>query len=198
MAVAIEHDKRREQILEKALGVFVDDGFGNTTFQKIADRCGITRTILYLYFKNKREIFNYSIKQVLGSAEIHIRTICDDKSLTSIEKMTKVLLDILSLLEQNRRLLFVILDYLLHLSKNDINTEERVRRRTFKVRHILSSMVNEGVKAGELKKHKAKQAGDYLYSFIEAGIFQLVVLKRKNLDDLKETVVFAVKQFALV
>jgi len=30
---------------------------------------------------------------------------------------------------------------------------------------------------------------------IESAIFQLVILKRKNLDELKETVVFAVKQF---
>ncbi len=63
MAVVVEHDKRREKILEKALLVFIEDGFVDATYQKIADRCGIARTILYLYFKNKSEIFNYSIKQ---------------------------------------------------------------------------------------------------------------------------------------
>ncbi|MCL2174616.1 MAG: TetR/AcrR family transcriptional regulator, partial [Treponema sp.] len=57
MAIAVEHEQRRKKILEKALTVFMDDGFEDATFQKIADRCGITRTILYLYFKNKKEIF---------------------------------------------------------------------------------------------------------------------------------------------
>ena len=197
MAIVVEHDKRRKQILENALSVFIDDGFENATFQKIADRCGITRTILYLYFKNKRDIFSYSIKQLLISAEAHIIEICANDKMNSVDKITQVLLNILDLLKENRQLLLVVLDYLLHLAKNDIDPEDRIRRRTVKLRRILSSMVIEGVKNGELKKNSIKITGDYLYSFIEAAIFQLVVLKRKNLDELKETVVFAVKQFAM-
>ena len=197
MAIAVEHDKRRKKILEKALIVFMDDGFENATFQKIADRCGITRTILYLYFKNKREIFTYSIKQLLLSVEENINAIRRDASINSMEKITKVLLDIFKLFEQNRQLLSVVLDYLLYIHKGDINPEVRVRRRTVRLRHILASMVIEGVKAGELKKIKIKTADDYLYSFIESAIFQLTVLKRKNLSELKETVAFAVKQFAV-
>jgi len=197
MAVAVEHDKRRKKILEKALIVFMDDGYGNTTFQKIADRCGITRTILYLYFKNKREIFNYSIKQLLTTVEENINLIRADASLNNIEKITRVLHDIFKLFEQNRQFISVIIDYLLYIYKGDANPEVRVRRRTVRLRHILASMVIEGVKAGELKKVKVKTADDYLYGFIESAIFQLAVLKRKNLSELKETVVYAVKQFAV-
>ena len=197
MAVAVEHDKRRKKILEKALSVFMDDGYENTTFQKIADRCGITRTILYLYFKNKREIFNYSLRHLLLIVEENINLIRADSSLNNIEKITKVLYDIFKVFEQNRQLISVIIDYLLYIYKDDINPEKRVRRRTVRLRHILASMVIEGVKAGELKKVKIKTADDYLYSFIESAIYQLAVLKRKNLSELKETVFFAVKQFSV-
>jgi len=196
MAVAVEHEKRRKKILEKALIVFMDDGYGNTTFQKIADKCGITRTILYLYFKNKREIFNYSIKQLLTTIEENINLIRADESLNSIEKITRVLHDIFKLFEQNRQFISVILDYLLYIYKGEANPEVRVRRRTVRLRHFLASMVIEGIKTGELKKVKIKTADDYLYSFIESAIYQLAVLKRKNLSELKETVVYAVKQFA--
>jgi AcrR family transcriptional regulator len=196
MAVVVEHDKRRKKILDKALAVFMDDGFENATFQKIADKCGITRTILYLYFKNKREIFTYSIKQLLVNVEENINSIRADNSLSSVEKISRVLLDIFKLFEQNRKLLSVVLDYLIHLSKNDVDPEMRVRRRTVKLQHILSSMIIEGVKAGELKKVNVKTANIYLNSFIESAIYQLVVLKRKNLDELKKTVIFAVNQFA--
>jgi AcrR family transcriptional regulator len=197
MAIAVEHDKRRMKILDKALAVLIDDGFENATFQKIADRCGITRTILYLYFKNKKEIFSFSIKQLLSNVEETINSIRGDKAMNSIDRITKVLLALFKVLEQNRELLSVILDYLLHVAKSDINPEDRVRRRTVRLRHILASMVIEGVKAGELKKVDVKAADDYLYSFIEAAIFELTVLKRKNLSELKETVSFAVKQFAI-
>jgi AcrR family transcriptional regulator len=175
----------------------MEDGFVNATFQKIADQCGVARTILYLYFKNKREIFNYSIKQLLTSAEDRIESIRCDKSLNSIEKITKILLDVFKLLEQNRQLLSVILDYLLHLSKEGVDPEKRVRRRTVKLRHVLSSVVIEGIKSGEIKKVNIKTTDDYLYGFINAAIFELVVLKRKNLNELKETVTFAVKQLSV-
>ncbi|GHV96023.1 hypothetical protein AGMMS50293_23430 [Spirochaetia bacterium] len=196
MSIVVEHEKRRKEILENALNVFMDEGFENATFQKIADRCGITRTTLYTYFKNKKEIFNYSIKQLMIKAEEDIQNIQANASMSSVEKITNVLLDILRLLEQNRLLLSVVLDYLLHLSKNDVDPEIRVRRRTVRMRHILASMVIEGVKAGELKKVSVKTADDFLYSFIESAIFNLVVLKRKTVGELRDTVVFAVKQFA--
>ena len=194
MSIVVEHEKRRREILEKALDVFMDEGFEDATFQKIADRGGITRTTLYLYFKNKREIFNYSIKLLLLKVEEDIQRIRSDARLGSVEKITRVLLDIVRRLEENRRLLSVILDYLLHLSKNGAEPELRVRRRTLRLRHILSSMMIEGGKAGELKKVSVKTADDFLYSLIEAAIFRLVVLKRETAGDLRETIVFAVKQ----
>jgi AcrR family transcriptional regulator len=197
MSIVVEHEKRRMEILEKALVVFMDDGFDGATFQRIADRCNITRTTLYIYFKNKKEIFNYSIKQLLVRVEENINKIRADQSINSIEKITRVLLDIFKLLEQNWRLLSVILDYLMLLSKSDGNPEVRVRRRTVRLRHILSSMVIEGVRSGDIKKVNIKTADDFLYSFIEAAIFQLVILKRKNLKELKDTAVFAVKQFSV-
>jgi AcrR family transcriptional regulator len=194
MAIAVEHDERRKKILEKALAVFMNDGFENATFQKIADKCGITRTILYLYFKNKKEIFSYSLKQLLSNVEENITIIINDKSLNSIEKITKVLLMVLKQMEKNSQLLSVVLNYLLHLSKGDTDPEERVRRRTVKFRRFLSSMLIEGIRLKELKKVNVQISVNYLYSFIESAIFQLVVLKRKSLDELKDSVIFAVKQ----
>ncbi|MDR2542950.1 MAG: TetR/AcrR family transcriptional regulator [Treponema sp.] len=196
MAAAVEHDKRRKKILEKALAVFKDDGFENATFQKIADKCGITRTILYLYFKNKKEIFNYSIKQVLLNLEEKLKQITSDDSLGSVEKITKVYFAIFKQIEHNRQLLSVVLDYLLHLSRTDVDPEKRVRRRTVKLRHILLSMLIEGIKSGELKKVNIKTTADYLNSFVETAIYQIVVLKRENLDELRDTVVFAVELFS--
>jgi AcrR family transcriptional regulator len=196
MSIVVEHEKRRREILEKALDVFMDEGFEDATFQKIADRCGITRTTLYIYFKNKKEIFNYSIKQLLTNVETRIQKIRADASLGSADKIRAVLLDIIGQLEENRRLLLVILDYLLYLSKSDSDPETRVRRRTLKLRHILATMVIEGVRAGELTPVNVRTAGDLLYSLLETATFRLVVLKRETVGELKQTVEMAVKGLA--
>ena len=43
MAIVVEHEKRKREILEKAMELFCRDGYEDVTFQKIADACGITR-----------------------------------------------------------------------------------------------------------------------------------------------------------
>ena len=75
MAIIVEHDKRKHEILDKSLDIFMEEGYEDVTFQKIADRCGITRTTLYIYFKNKREIFLWSIKQLTEETEQSLQKI---------------------------------------------------------------------------------------------------------------------------
>jgi AcrR family transcriptional regulator len=197
MSIVVEHEKRRKEILEKALDVFIKEGYVDATFQKIADKCSITRTTLYLYFKNKKDIFNYSIKLLLTKLEDDIRLIRSDDSLDSVEKITEVIIKIFRHIEENRLLLSVILDYLLHLSKRSGDPEKPVRRRTLRLRHILSTLIIEGIKTGKLKPVNVKKADEYLYGFIEAAIFRLTVLRQETVGDLRETAVFAVKQLQI-
>jgi len=90
MAIVVEHDKRKKEILEKSLDIFVEEGYEDVTFQKIADRCGITRTTLYIYFKNKREIFLWSIKQLTGKLETSLQEIMANADLTCSECLRQI------------------------------------------------------------------------------------------------------------
>jgi AcrR family transcriptional regulator len=198
MSIIVEHEKRRREILEKALDVFMDEGFEDATFQKIADRCGITRTTLYIYFKNKKDIFNYSIRLLLTKLEKDIQKTRGDESLNSIEKIIKVLSVIIQRLEENRLLLSVVLDYLLHISRSDADPEIRVRRRTIKLRHILATMVIDGIRAGEIIPVNVRTVDDLLYGLIESAIYRLVVLKRATVEELRQVITLTVKQLAAV
>jgi AcrR family transcriptional regulator len=196
MSIVVEHEKRRRNILKKALDVFVDEGFEDATFQKIADRCGITRTTLYIYFKNKKEIFNYSIKQLLSTVDAELAGVRADTNANSVDKLIRVLSQIIELLEKNRRLLAVILDYLLHVAKSSGDPNYRVRRRTLRLRHILATMVIDGIKAGEIVSMNVKAADDLLYPLIESAIFRLAVLKQESVGDLKASAALAVRLIA--
>jgi AcrR family transcriptional regulator len=197
MSIVVEHDKRRWEILEKALDVFVDEGFENVTIQKIADRCGITRTTLYIYFRNKKEIFNFSIKQLMGEVEAIILEVRKTDSLNSAEKIVRVLNVIINKLEEKRRLLMVILDYLLFISKSDADPNQRVRQRTLRLRHILANMVIAGVKAGEFVPVNIRAVDDLLYGLLESAIFRLAVLKRDAVPELKESLEMAIRRLCV-
>ena len=198
MSIVVEHEKRRREILRKALEVFVDEGFGDVTYQKIADRCGVTRTTLYTYFKNKRDIFNYCIKQFLLTVENNIIEINNDKSSSHTEKLIQVMTVTLKLLEENRPLLSVIKDYLVHSMKmkGDFDPDSRVRRRTIRLRRVLTTMLMEGKKAGEFAEEiNVKDANELLFSFLESASFRLVILNRGSVGDLIDAMRLTVNGF---
>ena len=54
---AWELQQRRERIIDMAEAVFLKAGYENTTLPAIADAAGYNKRTLYLYFKDKEEIF---------------------------------------------------------------------------------------------------------------------------------------------
>ena len=194
MSIVVEHEKRRREILEKALDVFMDEGFEDVTFQKIADKCGITRTTLYIYFKNKRDIFNFSIKQMLEVLEADITEIGKEEGPSYQEKLTRIMMMIIERLELNSRLLSVVLNYLIYISKSGYDPGYRVRRRTMRLRHILTNMLIEGKKAKEFAPSiNVKNANELLNSFLESAVFRLTVLRHTSVEELKDAMKLAVQ-----
>lgn len=184
MAIVIEHEKRKHEILEKALDVFTEEGYEDVTFQKIAERCGITRTTLYIYFKNKREIFLWSIKQMMGELENALIAQTTNQTMSSAQALKNVLMTVMDCSEKNKQLFGVILDYLLQIKKAGGDPEEKVRRRVIHLRHMISSIVIRGINSGEFKKISVKYVNELFYSILESAIFKLAVL---NQDSLEET-----------
>jgi transcriptional regulator, tetR family len=196
MAIVVEHDKRKHEILQKSLDVFIDEGYEDATFQKIADRCGITRTTLYIYFKNKHEIFLGSIKALLSDLEIKLKSIMKDETLSAEELLRKVLRLLAASCEENKKLYNVLLNYLMQLKKSGIDTNERVRRRTIRLRHLMSTILIKGIQNKEFKDLNVKDLNEILYGLLEAGMFRIAVLNQNNIseiDNALNTVVDSIK-----
>lgn len=185
MAIIVEHDKRKHEILQKSLDVFIDEGYEDATFQKIADRCGITRTTLYIYFKNKHEIFLGSIKELLGQLERYLKSIIFDKALSAEQAMRSILMTIVDQFENNLKLFSVLLNYLLQLKKSGIDTNQRVRRRIIRLRHLLSNIIIRGIENGEFKDCNVKDINELLYSLMESAIFRVSVLNLTDMTDIR-------------
>ncbi|MCD1655656.1 TetR/AcrR family transcriptional regulator [Treponema zuelzerae] len=194
MAIVVEHDKRRAEILEKALDIFVEEGYEDATFQKIADRCGITRTTLYLYFKNKREIFIWSIKQLTDSVEKDLRGMIDEAGVPWATRLESVLHTIVDRCADNRRLFNVVLTYLLQAQKSGKDPDSRVKRRTIRLRHLMSQLMIAGRNAGEFKIPNVKIANELLYGLVESAIYRIAILDRSEAEDVKAAMSFAISQ----
>jgi len=190
----VAHEKRKQEILEKALDVFIEEGYEDTTFQKIAERCGITRTILYLYFENKKQIFAESLKRFLRELESVISEVARRTDLRSGEKMLRIGDLLVESCEHELKLLSVVLDYLLRLKASGGDPDEKVRRRIVRMRHILADIIIEGKNRGEFKPDTSVKATvETFFALVEAAVFRLVVLGRTEATGLREAISMIVR-----
>jgi AcrR family transcriptional regulator len=192
MAVLVEHDKRKREILEKALTLFMEEGYEDVTYQKIADRCGITRTTLYIYFKNKREIFIWSIKQLTQSIEQNLLATLDDTSLSAPECLKKMCMHIIDESEANPQLFKVLLDYLLQLQKSGVDCAKRVRRRTLRLEHLMSTVLIRGMQEGQFIQVRVTEINTIIYNLIQSAILNLAVLSQTKLDEIRSSICFII------
>ena len=176
MAIIVEHEKRRHEILEKALELFTEEGYENVTFQKIADRCAITRTTLYIYFKNKQEIFVSSIKELTGTLEDQLREIIFKEGISAADCLKMLLTHILDKCEANKKFFRVLLVYLIQVQKTGVDAG------------MLNIIIIRGKENGEFKEVPIKQTTDIFYTLIESGVFRLAVEGRKDIEDTRRTV----------
>lgn len=197
MAIIVEHDKRKQEILQKSLDVFIEEGYEDATFQKIADRCGITRTTLYIYFKNKHEIFLGSIKELLAELETSLKEVIKDKSKNAETTLRQILTTIITRCEQNSKLFSVLLNYLMQLKKSGVDTNSRVRRRVIRMHHILVTIIIQGIRAGEFKDGNVKIMEETLYALIESAIFRIAVLNQTDMSTLLASINQTVDSFLI-
>nr|MBP3282076.1 TetR/AcrR family transcriptional regulator [Treponema sp.] len=188
MAIVVEHDKRKSEILEKSLELFCSEGFDDVTFQKIADACGVTRTTLYIYFKNKQEIFVWSIRHLTNRIEKELLEIIEDETIPPDECLKKVVCCIVSECGAHYRLFKVLLPYLLSIEKSGINPGERVRRRVIRIKHFLNMIIINGQNAGVFKKVPIKVVNDMFYSMIETTMYRIAIMDKFDVKEIFDVV----------
>ncbi len=187
MAIIVEHDKRKHEILEKSIELFSKEGYEDVTFQKIADACGITRTTLYIYFKNKKEIFTGAIKQMTSELEKDLVAIIKDAQNNAETCLRKIVESIVKNCVSNKKLLQVILMYLIGVQKSGSDPEERIHRRVLRADHLIVTVVLKGQKSGEFKMLPAKHIKDAFFKLFEATIFEACLYNNNNLEELVST-----------
>ncbi|MBS2037088.1 TetR/AcrR family transcriptional regulator [bacterium] len=65
MAKSLDHDVQRRQILEKSFPFFAESGYVGLSIRRLALGLGVTSGTLYHYFRNKEEIFEAMMQQIM-------------------------------------------------------------------------------------------------------------------------------------
>jgi len=60
-------EARPQELLDAALELFVEKGFAATRSEEVAQRAGVSKGTLYLYYPSKEELFKAVVRQTLSS-----------------------------------------------------------------------------------------------------------------------------------
>ncbi len=60
-------EARPQELLDAALALFVEKGFAATRSEEVAQRAGVSKGTLYLYYPSKEELFKAVVRQTLSA-----------------------------------------------------------------------------------------------------------------------------------
>jgi AcrR family transcriptional regulator len=193
MTQMVEHEKRKLTILQKAMGVFYAEGYANTTFQKIADRCGISRPILYLYFPNKKAIFRGGILLILQDIDGLFQAVLSNTATNSAQKLLNLSNILVDRFMAERELFTVLLEYFALLRTKGVNPRTKVLHMTAGARKAYTGLIRTGIRRGELRPCDPHQIYQVIFSLLEAATLRLAILGEENVDDIKTAITLVVR-----
>ncbi len=168
----VDFEQRKQEIIEKAMKVFIEKGYHKTNLADIAKECNMGRTTLYQYFKDKDEIFDYVAEQLSKNLEADCMNILENKKLSAAEKL-KMIISLLTLqyqLEKNKMLVMVEMWL---LSKRDNDTLKRkFEKRINVLRKMFEQLLDEGIRAKEFKEINSRAMAFTISTLLETFVIQ--------------------------
>lgn len=163
------------------MSVFIEQGFHETTLQDVADKCGIGRTTLYSYFKNKEDIFLHVVKKQYETFRIEYQNLLKDPDVPYLEKIKRLITKVVEDYERNHMLvIFVELWLLLKLKRERLN--HFLEQGLTEIRLMFADLIKGAVAKGEIKKIDHESLSSILFGLVEAMFLEKAWNKEMQLD----------------
>ncbi|HKL99785.1 MAG TPA: TetR/AcrR family transcriptional regulator [Mobilitalea sp.] len=143
MRISKEHDVRRNEILEKAAGLFEANGYNKTTINDILRDVGIAKGTFYYYFKSKEEVMDAIIDRYM---EVGLERAEEVKARTDLSP-TEKLLQVILALRMGGPESGVIEE--LHNPENALMHQKSITGIVLALTPIMTDIVNEGIAIGD-------------------------------------------------
>lgn len=172
---SVDHRARRRAIIAKAIRLFAQQGYHEVTFQTLAAHCGVARTVLYRYFRDKRQIFDSAISEVVGRiAAKHSEIVrCDP---TAYMRLSRICAAVTATLFDNREFLAVIIDFVMTQKRAGYDMSRRIMRFTLGLKRTLHTLVLWGIHRGEFAAEvNADVVTETIYAIFESAVLRLTV-----------------------
>jgi AcrR family transcriptional regulator len=194
-----ERERRRQQIIVAAKRVFSIKGFNKSTMEDIAKEAELSPGTLYLYFKNKDELYASLSLRVLQYLNIRLEHVINEKGLDPLEQVNALKQAMIDVYEFDPLILINMFhlqssETLKNLSPELLSDIKALSRKSL---GAIASIFAEGIKKGAFVDRHPMALADTLWA-----LFSGIVLweeSKRIIDDeknyLKQTLEVAFEVF---
>lgn len=87
---ALDYDDKREAILHRSASVIAERGVDRASMTQIAEKCGVSKALLYHYYQNKEELVFDIVREHLQQLEAALAA-ADDAALAPDERLRRLI-----------------------------------------------------------------------------------------------------------
>ncbi len=136
-------DESRQRILAAASDVFAEHGFEKTTIRVVAGRSGISVGGIYLYFRNKEELYTGLMRSQMDEFLGRVNLLRTEIPVTALRKLIELYMEIA--VTKTRMLSTSIKEY-------DLEFKRPIRDAFFRAQHrIIADVMKRGMRDGSFR-----------------------------------------------
>jgi AcrR family transcriptional regulator len=172
-----------KSISQVAKEVFAERGYQGATLEDVAQRLGMSKATIYIYYKNKDDLFLHVVEDLVAST---LEAITQDAQAPKepIEKLSGIVYTMISFYERERDFFRIYLHEKHGLEVAPKDPHKRTLRDMYiqAVDH-LASVLQEGIDAGRIRPMGSRRLAFYLHEMMNTVVVQRIQGKAKTSID---------------
>ncbi len=192
--------RKREDILLAARAVFSQKGYHQTTVEEIAERAGVAKGTVYLYFPSKANLLLECLRQIFEALSAKMRQIVADnetkEQVSATDILRQTVAAYLDHLNRNKDIIRLALMQLPSVAKemDDEDAKLHIRKMPWVYVDHVEQGLSKGMDAGLIKKANPRiMALAMLGAAQNIALYHLYNHPEKDLNELTEDIVQVVK-----
>jgi len=182
----MEREARREQVLRHAKRIFARKGYHRTNIADIIARARIARGTFYLYFENKRDLFEELLAQVLDELRRRIQRLrVGPGEPDPVEQLRANLRRVLGLVLAERELTDILLN---HATGFDRELDDRVADFYEKVIDQIQRSLDLGLEMNLVRPCDTRVSACCILGGIKEVVLQASRARRRDIAGLAEEI----------
>jgi AcrR family transcriptional regulator len=182
----VERQARRAQVLRHAKRIFARKGYHRTNVADIISRAGFARGTFYLYFQNKKDLFEELLEQVVTEVRQRVlRLRVGPEELNPVEQLRDNLIRVFSYLLTERELTDILLN---HSTGFDRELDERIQTFYDRIAALIQRSLDLGVEMNLVRGCDTRIASYAILGGIKEVVAMASRTENSDFDKLAEEI----------